>query len=154
MDLGRFDHNSNLGAVIDRAIFGNRHLSGWGGPGKNVGCGWTSLAHHLHPNLLLIVLARFRVVYAVPRCPWPLQSARIAQPGKLDARLDLYCFECEARRRKCLTFVRFARGTAGHEPLMASLSEENLLEAVSLLPAAFLSALLNTQTAHPRPGAL
>jgi predicted acyltransferase len=28
----RFDHDGNLGAVIDRTFFGNRHLSDWGGP--------------------------------------------------------------------------------------------------------------------------
>jgi predicted acyltransferase len=52
----RFDHNGNLGAVFDRGIFGNQHLSNWGGPERMwdadglLGC-VTSI-----PNLLLGVL--------------------------------------------------------------------------------------------------
>jgi predicted acyltransferase len=53
----RFDHNGNLGAVIDRAIFGNRHLSNWGGPGRMWDADGLLSCVTSIPNLLLGVLA-------------------------------------------------------------------------------------------------
>ena len=53
----RFDHNGNLGAVIDRAIFGNRHLSDWGGPERMWDADGLLSCITSIPNLLLGVLA-------------------------------------------------------------------------------------------------
>lgn len=53
----RFDHDGNLGAVIDRAIFGNRHLSDWGGPGRMWDADGILSCVTSIPNLLLGVLA-------------------------------------------------------------------------------------------------
>jgi predicted acyltransferase len=53
----RFDHNCYLGAVIDRAIFGNRHLSSWGGPERMWDADGLLSCVTSIPNLLLGVLA-------------------------------------------------------------------------------------------------
>ncbi len=53
----RFDHNGNLGAIIDRAIFGNRHLSDWGGPARMWDADGLLSCITSIPNLLLGVLA-------------------------------------------------------------------------------------------------
>ena len=53
----RFDQNGNLGAVIDRAIFGNRHLSDWGGPARMWDADGLLSCITSIPNLLLGVLA-------------------------------------------------------------------------------------------------
>ncbi len=53
----RFDHDGNLGAVIDRAIFGNRHLSDWGGPRRMWDADGLLSSITSIPNLLLGVLA-------------------------------------------------------------------------------------------------
>ncbi len=53
----RFDHNGNLGAVIDRAIFPNRHLSDWGGPERMWDADGLLSCITSIPNLLLGVLA-------------------------------------------------------------------------------------------------
>ena len=53
----RFDHDGNLGAVIDRAIFGNRHLSDWGGPKRMWDADGLLSCITSIPNLLLGVLA-------------------------------------------------------------------------------------------------
>ena len=53
----RFDHNGNLGAVIDRAIVGNRHLSDWGGPARMWDADGLLSCVTSIPNLLLGVLA-------------------------------------------------------------------------------------------------
>lgn len=53
----RFDHNGNLGAVIDRALFGNRHLSDWGGPDRMWDADGLLSCINSIPNLLLGVLA-------------------------------------------------------------------------------------------------
>jgi predicted acyltransferase len=52
----RFDHNGYLGAVIDRAIFGNRHLSDWGGPARMWDADGLLSCITSIPNLLLGVL--------------------------------------------------------------------------------------------------
>lgn len=53
----QFDHNGNLGAVIDRAIFGNAHLSDWGGPKRMWDADGLLSCITSIPNLLLGVLA-------------------------------------------------------------------------------------------------
>ena len=53
----RFDQNGNLGAVVDRAIFGNRHLSNWGGPARMWDADGLLSCMTSIPNLLLGVLA-------------------------------------------------------------------------------------------------
>ncbi len=53
----RFDHNGNLGAVIDRAIVGSRHLSDWGGPARMWDADGLLSCITSIPNLLLGVLA-------------------------------------------------------------------------------------------------
>jgi predicted acyltransferase len=53
----RFDHNGYLGAVIDRAVFGNRHLSNWGGPDRMWDADGLLSCITSIPNLLLGVLA-------------------------------------------------------------------------------------------------
>ena len=53
----RFDHDGNLGAVIDRALFGNRHLSDWGGPARMWDADGLLSSIASIPNLLLGVLA-------------------------------------------------------------------------------------------------
>ena len=53
----RFDHNGNLGAVIDRAVVGNRHLSDWGGPDRMWDADGLLSCVTSIPNLLLGVLA-------------------------------------------------------------------------------------------------
>jgi len=53
----RFDHEGNLGAVIDRAIFSNRHLSDWGGPARMWDADGLLSCVTSIPNLLLGVLA-------------------------------------------------------------------------------------------------
>lgn len=53
----RFDHNGYLGAVIDRAIFGNQHLSDWGGPARMWDADGLLSCITSIPNLLLGVLA-------------------------------------------------------------------------------------------------
>ena len=53
----RFDHNGNLGAAIDRAVFGNRHLSDWGGPARMWDADGLLSCVTSIPNLLLGVLA-------------------------------------------------------------------------------------------------
>jgi predicted acyltransferase len=53
----RFDHNGNLGAVIDRALFGNRHLSNWGGPERMWDADGLLSCVTSIPNFLLGVLA-------------------------------------------------------------------------------------------------
>lgn len=53
----RFDHNGNLGAVIDRGIFGNGHLSDWGGPQRMWDADGLLSCFTSIPNLLLGVLA-------------------------------------------------------------------------------------------------
>jgi predicted acyltransferase len=53
----RFDHNGYLGAVIDRAIFSNRHLSNWGGPDRMWDADGLLSCVTSIPNLLLGVLA-------------------------------------------------------------------------------------------------
>ena len=52
----RFDHDGNLGAVIDRAVFGNRHLSDWGGPARMWDADGLLSCVTSIPNLLLGVL--------------------------------------------------------------------------------------------------
>ena len=53
----QFDHNGNLGAVIDRALMGNRHLSDWGGPDRMWDADGLLSCITSIPNLLLGVLA-------------------------------------------------------------------------------------------------
>ena len=53
----RFDQDGNLGAVIDRMIFGNRHLSDWGGPRRMWDADGLLSCITSIPNLLLGVLA-------------------------------------------------------------------------------------------------
>lgn len=53
----RFDHDGNLGAVIDRAIMGNRHLSDWGGPGRMWDADGLLSCVTSIPNFLVGVLA-------------------------------------------------------------------------------------------------
>ena len=53
----RFDHDGNLGAVMDRAVFGNAHLSDWGGPKRMWDADGTLSCISSIPNLLLGVLA-------------------------------------------------------------------------------------------------
>jgi predicted acyltransferase len=53
----RFDHNGYLGAVIDRAVFGNRHLSNWGGPDRMWDADGLLSCITSIPNLFLGVLA-------------------------------------------------------------------------------------------------
>ncbi len=53
----RFDHDGNLGAVIDRALFGNRHLSDWGGPKRMWDADGLLSCISAVPNLLLGALA-------------------------------------------------------------------------------------------------
>lgn len=53
----RFDHDGNLGAVIDRALFGNRHLSDWGGPKRMWDADGLLSCITSVPNLLLGALA-------------------------------------------------------------------------------------------------
>jgi predicted acyltransferase len=53
----RFDHNGNLGAVIDRSIFGNSHLSNWGGPQRMWDADGLLSCITSIPNLLVGVLA-------------------------------------------------------------------------------------------------
>jgi len=62
----RFDHNGNLGAVIDRAIFGNRHLSDWGGPERMWDADGLLSCITSIPNLLLGVLAAVWVRKGAP----------------------------------------------------------------------------------------
>ena len=52
----RFDHDGNLGAVFDRAAFGNSHLSDWGGPKRMWDADGVLSCIASVPNLLLGVL--------------------------------------------------------------------------------------------------
>ena len=62
----RFDHNGNLGAVVDRAIVGNRHLSDWGGPDRMWDADGLLSSITSIPNLLLGVLAAVWVRRGAP----------------------------------------------------------------------------------------
>lgn len=53
----RFDNDGNLGAVLDRAMFGNSHLSDWGGPKRMWDADGALSCVASIPNLLLGVLA-------------------------------------------------------------------------------------------------
>lgn len=58
----RFDHDGNLGAAIDRAIFGTNHLSNWGGPQRMWDADGLLSCITSIPNLLLGVLAAVWIV--------------------------------------------------------------------------------------------
>lgn len=53
----RFDQEGNIGAVIDRAIFGNRHMSDWGGPARMWDADGLLSCITSIPNMLLGVLS-------------------------------------------------------------------------------------------------
>lgn len=53
----RFDHDGNLGAALDRALVGNRHMSDWGGPARMWDADGLVSCITSIPNLLLGALA-------------------------------------------------------------------------------------------------
>ena len=53
----RFDHDGNLGAILDRAMFGNSHLSDWGGPKRMWDADGVLSCIASIPNFLFGVLA-------------------------------------------------------------------------------------------------
>ena len=62
----RFDHNGNLGAFLDRHLFGNRHLSDWGGPDRMWDADGLLSCITSIPNLLLGTLAAVWIRRSAP----------------------------------------------------------------------------------------